>query len=45
MQARVNDLLEDMERQSKMMELIKNQSLTYKKLYEQALGGLPSDVS
>lgn len=28
-----------MDRQTKMLDLIKNQSLTYKKLYEQALGG------
>ena len=39
MQLKVNELMEDMERQSKMLDLIKNQSMTYKKLYEQAIRG------
>lgn len=43
--ARVNELMDDMDRQSKMLDLIKNQSLTYKKLYEQALGGEIPKVS
>lgn len=36
--------MDDMNRQSKMLDLIKNQSLTYKKLYDQAMRGEVTQV-
>lgn len=38
---RIMELLEEMGRQSKMLDLVRSQSDTYKKLYQRAMGNDP----